>query len=77
MRSTEHNQGEKLTRKALREIERELGIYLDAPKNMMRMLNQQFGIYNENDEHIGDIGAPKLYFSAETLRAAIREVLNK
>lgn len=41
----------------LREIERQLGIYLQRPVNPNRSIREQFGVYDENGNHVGDIMA--------------------
>lgn len=60
-----------LTRKQLRAMEQELGIYLDKPADVARTPNQQFGVYDENELHAGDIISDERYFSEEELRESI------
>ena len=61
-----------LTRKELREIELELKIFLDKPKNPFRTINQQFGVYDEEEKFVGDILAVNLFFTKEELIEKIK-----
>jgi hypothetical protein len=61
-----------LTRKQLRSIEREMGVYLDAPVKQLRTPNEQLGVYDEGEMHAGDICADDRYFSEEELRTKIK-----
>ncbi len=62
-----------LTRKVLREIERELGVYLDnGPLRANRELNQQFAVYDEDERFVTDIVSETLYFTQEELISKIQ-----
>ena len=61
-----------LSRKQLRTIERDLGVYLDKPENVSRTSNQQFGVYDENEVHAGDIIADDRYFTEPELISSIK-----
>lgn len=62
----------KLPRKVLREIERELGVYLDKPTDTMRNGAQQFGVYDEDEVFVGNISAESgKVFAVEELKRKI------
>jgi len=66
-----------LSRRTLREIERELEVFLDIPVNVARCPFQQFGVYDANEDHAGDIVAEKWVFDADELRQKIAALFNK
>lgn len=72
MQANQDKTAERLNRRQLRSIERELGIFLDHPKNALRSPNQQFGVYDENEVYVGDVCADGLLFSLEELQTKIR-----
>jgi hypothetical protein len=63
-----------LSRKEIRKIERDLGIYLDKPLTPMRSGNAQYGVYDENEQYVEDIIADSTYFTAEELIAKIMKL---
>lgn len=63
-----------LTRRELRTIERELGVFLDAPSNPTRCTHQQFSVYDENEKSAGDVFATDTYFTELELCDAIRDL---
>jgi len=71
MRVKRSEKGVPPTRRQLRAVEEEFGVYLDSPQNVQRCVNQQFGVYDEDEVHVGDICARELYFNIEELRVKI------
>lgn len=67
----------KLTRAQLRQIERDLGIFLDLPQNVYRTTKQQFAVYDEEEHFVSDIMSDKENFSEEELRQTILALFNK
>lgn len=63
-----------LSRKQLRTVEQDLGIFLDRPAKVLRTLYQQFGVYDEDEKHVGDICAKGEYFSDDELRKKIHKL---
>lgn len=55
----------------LHTIESDLGVYLRDPVETERSPNQQFGVYDEDEKHAGDIIARGLYFTETELREQI------
>jgi hypothetical protein len=66
-----------LSIKALRELETELGVYLADPINVARCPNQQFGVYDENEVHIGDIVARNRFFTFEEIPEKVKILFNR
>ena len=66
-----------LTRRELRAVESGLGVYLDKPVNASRTSNQQFGVYDEDEMHAGDICAMGEHFLEGELRAEIKRIFEK
>lgn len=63
-----------LSRKVLRLVEEDFGIYLDAPVSPSRSTHQQFGVYDEDEKHAGDIESNDRFFTEETLRFEISKL---
>jgi hypothetical protein len=63
----------KLTLWELRQIEQRFGnkFLLGEPKKPVRSFEQQLGLYDQNDNHLGDIVAGDQYFTAEELATDI------
>ncbi|MFA5134108.1 MAG: hypothetical protein WC459_04885 [Patescibacteria group bacterium] len=61
-----------LSRKELSAVEETLGVTLREPQGRLRMINQQFGVYDEDGQYAGDIVAKGKYFSQEELTTAIK-----
>lgn len=55
----------------LRKIEKEFGVYISSPVNVVRSINQQLGIFSMHDEHITDIVAQDRFFSGDELRQVL------
>ena len=66
-----------LSIKVLRELEAELGVYLADPINVARCPNQQFGVYDENEVHIGDIVAKDRFFTYEEIQEKAKSLFNR
>lgn len=66
-----------LTRRQIRALERELGVILDKPKESLRSAEQQLGVYDEDEQHVGDIRAADFFFTEEELRAAVLKLFGK
>jgi len=67
----------KLTRKQLRGIERQMGVYLDEIKTTHKQPNQGFAIYNEKDNFVADVIANNLFFEEAELKMAILKTEGK
>jgi hypothetical protein len=67
----------KLGLKEQRAIERQLGIFLGAPVNPKRCTNQQFGVYDKDEKHVGDIVAKEEFFTKEELIKGIKKLFGK
>lgn len=52
--------------KELREVEKELGIYLDKTRAERRLAVQQYAVYDEDGVYAGEIESKKRYFSDTT-----------
>jgi hypothetical protein len=68
----------RLTRKQVRQIEIELGVYLGIALSPIRSAVQQFAVYtdfNEEERFVADIHSQGRHFSAEELRIVIRKAL--
>ena len=61
----------KLTRREIRDIECCLGVFLDSPLVPVRSTNQQFGVYDEIEEYVGDICADSAFFTYDGLEEKI------
>ena len=61
-----------LSLRKLRSIERNLGVYLANPRAVTRSANQQFGVFDEDELHVGDICADARYFTEEELTQKIK-----
>lgn len=66
-----------LARRQLRALERQLGVFFDKPKDGSRSAEQQFGVYDEDETHVGDICAANFFFTEEELRAAVLKLFGK
>jgi len=67
----------KLGLRELRAIENQLGIFLKNPVNPKRCTNQQFGVYDEDEKHVGDIMAKGAFFTTKELKAKIKALFGK
>lgn len=77
MKKLEKLINKKLSRKELREIEKEHGIYLDKPANPERSANQQFSVYDEDEKFVGDIVAEEEYFTKIELKKKIKLIFEQ
>lgn len=66
-----------LTLKQIRALERELGVILDKPSKAVRSAEQQLGVYDEDEQHVGNIRAADFFFTEEELRAAVLKLFGK
>lgn len=62
----------RLSRRQLRGLERELGVYLDIPVRSQRSSIQQLGVFDEDEKYAGDVTAQSTWFSVPELDTAIR-----
>jgi len=66
-----------LNRRTLRQIERDLGVYLDDPKAPNRCSNQHFGVYDEDEVHTGDVQAVGRWFTESELKQKIAALFKR
>ena len=60
----------------LRYLEAEFGFeyFFGPPREIVRCMEQQFGVYDEDDNHIRDVVANKMFFTEEELRNHLCEI---
>ena len=63
-----------LTRRHLRTIEYEIGVFLDLPVIEQQTDNQQFGVYDDEEVYVGDVCAEGKFFSYRELTSKIRKL---
>lgn len=55
-------------------IESTLGVFLKSPRFPIRGINQQFGVYDENMEFVGDVTAGGRLFTKSELEEKVRRL---
>lgn len=68
---------EQLSLMQIRELERELGVYLCEPRLGAKTPNEQFGVCDEDEIYVGDIVADSLYFTFHELRDKINQLFKE
>jgi len=66
-----------LSLRVKRSIERELGVFLAEPKNPKRSTNEQIGVYDQEEEYVGDIIANTPFFTRIELEKKINALFKK
>jgi hypothetical protein len=61
----------------LRNLESDLDIFLAEPVMVARCPNQQFGVYDEDENHVGDIVADGQFFSSQEIREKVKSLFNR
>lgn len=77
MKVTSKPKPQPLSRRVMRDIERELGVFFDKPERAFRNGKQQFGVYDEDEHHAGDVRANSRYFDAEELKTKVKALFNQ
>lgn len=63
--------------KARRGIEQKYGVFLAEPENPKRSTNEQIGVYDEDEEFVGDIMAKGAFFTTQELGKKIKALFGK
>ena len=71
MKKTKGSIPEKLTGRQILAIQSDLNVILGKPKHVKPSANEQYGIYDENGEHVDDVMADGKYFLNAELRDKI------
>ncbi|MFH0779716.1 MAG: hypothetical protein V1928_02545 [Parcubacteria group bacterium] len=67
-------ENEQLSLMQIRELERELGVYLCEPYLGSKTPNEQYGVHDEDEIYVGDIVAENLNFTLDELRVKINQL---
>ena len=65
---------EQLSLKERRSIENDFGVFLTKPQNPKRAINEQTGVYDEDEFFAGDVIADGDYFTKEELIEKIKKL---
>lgn len=60
----------------LRNLESDLDIFLADPVSIIRSDSQQFGVYDQDENHIGDIVADAKFFTSQEIREKVKSLIN-
>lgn len=77
MAAVQEVKSRRLLRKELRVIEAEFGVFLDQPHRQLHVTQQQFGVYDGGDHHLGDVmSVGDFHFTEDGLRKVLRTLLS-
>jgi hypothetical protein len=60
----------------MRNLESDLDIFLTEPLSVIRSGSQQFGVYDEDENHVGDIVADGKFFTSQEIREKVKSLFN-